>query len=376
MSFTPARRSIPGKDRRLIVFAAGTRPEWLKLASTMRRLHEFDPESMVVLDIQQQPSLVGPLLPHYGLDRLPRLEVPSDGPELGRRLGRTTTTVDAMLERIACAAMVVQGDTTSALAASLAAFYARIPIVHVEAGLRSNDMRAPFPEEGHRAMITQIATWHVPTTDDAADRLARLGVPRERMVPCRNPLFDLIPAELTAGTGASMSRTVLVTMHRRENHDRGIPALCAALRDLVNEVPTVDIVVVAHPHPAVRQGLAAHLDGHVRIRMVPPVPHRAFLGLLAEARLVLTDSGGVQEEAAWLEKDTLLLRRLPDRPDGIAGGRTVVCPPERHAISARALQLLAHDPRPPTTRKTGTQAGDVIAGFLRREFGAAQEAVS
>ena len=371
-----ARRSLLAPASPPIAFAAGTRPEWLKLASTMQRLHDEDPHSLVVLDIQQQPKLVRPLLAHYGLGRLRRLPLSSGGPGLADRLSTTTTAVSGALEHLSCAAVVVQGDTTSALAAAVAAFYARIPVVHVEAGLRSGDLAAPFPEEAHRAMITQIATWHVPTSPEAVRRLAALGVATERMLESRNPLFDLMPAKFEAATPEPARRTVLVTMHRRENHERGIPALCAALRELAVADPTLDIVVVAHPHPVVRRGLEAHLGEGAAVRVVSPLQHRTFLTRLAHARLVLTDSGGVQEEAAWLGRDTLLLRRTPDRPDGLAEGRTLVCESERSTIVEKARQLVTREERPVVACPPAVPASEAIVALLRREFIAPRIAAS
>lgn len=364
----------PGRPR--IALAAGTRPEWLKLASTMRRLHELDPKSMVVLDIQQQPELVGSLLAEYGLQQLPRVRVASGGPGLADRFGTTTKAVARTLETLPCAALVVQGDTTSALAAALAGFYARVPVVHVEAGLRSGDLAAPFPEEGHRAMISQLATWHVPTNPDAERRLLAHGVPQTRMLTCGNPLFDLIPGNLQREGTPAGCRTVLVTMHRRENRARGLPALCAALGDLAGEDPTLRIMVISHPHPAIRDGLAAHLDGRANVRLVPPLSHRSFLTLLARSRLVLTDSGGVQEEAAWLGRDTLLLRRVPDRPDGLAEGHTIICEPERATILAKARALLSREARPVAPRSPIGPVGDAIAAMLLSEFVAPRTTIS
>jgi UDP-N-acetylglucosamine 2-epimerase (non-hydrolysing) len=245
------------------------------------------------------------------------------------------------------------------LVAALACFYRRIPIGHVEAGLRTGDIWSPFPEEVNRRLATPLVTLHFPPTESARAALLREGVPDEAITVTGNTVIDAllmevgvqqrdagvrvaIDAELAALLGADWSSVpyVLITGHRRENFGSGIEQICEAIATLARRFPDHRFVYPVHLNPNVHVHVNRLLGGLPNVRLVPPQGYRAFVALLARCRLVLTDSGGVQEEAPSLGKPVLVMRDTTERPEGVAAGTALLTGARASAVVEAASRLL------------------------------------
>ena len=322
---------------RRVTVISGTRPEVLKLAPVVQALRARGAEVRWV-DTGQQGALVRETFSELGL----RAEV-SLGVDV-RGLSEGTASLLAGVGRVLEVSrppdvVVVHGDTSSALAGAMAAFYAGVPVAHVEAGLRSHDLAHPFPEEQHRVLIDRLSTWWFAPTAPAYEQLLAEGCAAERVHLVGNPVVDALhgargrAVELPAAVEellAGERPTVLVTCHRRENHHR-MAAVAEALQALSE---THAVVAVRHPHPAT--GAVAE----AATVAVGPLPQAAFLRLLDRADVVLTDSGGVQEEAVALGRRALVLRETTERPEGVALGllELVGTDPARIVAAVRAQE--------------------------------------
>jgi UDP-N-acetylglucosamine 2-epimerase (non-hydrolysing) len=270
---------------------------------------------------------------------------------LSELTARTLVGMRTELERVRPACVVVQGDTTTALAAALAGFYARIPVAHVEAGLRSGQRWSPYPEEINRRVIDQIADVLFAPTRGAAARLVDEGFRTDRIEVTGNTVVDAllairdrlrvhpvaIPGLDPAPNG---KRLILVTAHRRESFGDPLIGMCEALRQLAHDHPDVVIVYPVHLNPNVSVPVRSLLADQDRIVLLPPLDYLHFVSLLARAYLVLTDSGGVQEEAPTFGKPVLVLREVTERPEGIAAGVARLVGTAAQDIVREATRLL------------------------------------
>lgn len=317
-------------DRPLRVLSVfGTRPEAIKMAPVVLALRALgdEVESRVCVTAQHREMLDDVL-------RLFRIEPDHDLDVM--RPGQSPTAVAAeILHRLEPVLEVerpdwvlVQGDTTTAAIASLAAFYAGARVGHVEAGLRSGEPREPFPEELNRRVAAVIADLHFAPTAGARANLLREGVPAEAIVVTGNPVIDALQHAVSIADGESDlpagldsgERVVLVTAHRRESFGRPIESICAAIWSLANRYPDVRFVFPVHPNPAVSDVVNASLAGVPGVTLLAPLSYLELIRLLRRAYLVLTDSGGLQEEAPSLGKPVLCLRDVTERVEGVAAG--------------------------------------------------------
>jgi len=317
-------------DRPLRVLSVfGTRPEAIKMAPVVLALRALgdEVESRVCVTAQHREMLDDVL-------RLFRIEPDHDLDVM--RPGQSPTAVAAeILHRLEPVLEVerpdwvlVQGDTTTAAIASLAAFYAGARVGHVEAGLRSGEPREPFPEELNRRVAAVIADLHFAPTGGARANLLREGVPAEAIVVTGNPVIDALQHAVSIADGESAlpagldsgERVVLVTAHRRESFGRPIESICAAIWSLANRYPDVRFVFPVHPNPAVSDVVNASLAGVPGVTLLAPLSYLELIRLLRRAYLVLTDSGGLQEEAPSLGKPVLCLRDVTERVEGVAAG--------------------------------------------------------
>jgi UDP-N-acetylglucosamine 2-epimerase (non-hydrolysing) len=250
--------------------------------------------------------------------------------------------------------VLVQGDTTTAMAAALSAYYHKIPVDHVEAGLRSGDIYSPFPEEVNRKFVGSLASWHFAPTARAADALIRENISPDRVIVTGNTVIDaLLETEKRIGSFTDIKnqidrqlpargdnrRIVLVTAHRRENFDGGMDRIASSLLKLAENEDLL-IVYPVHPNPNVRDLMHAALGNHPRIRLLPPLEYVPFVYLLSRCNFVLTDSGGVQEEAPALGKPVLVMRDTTERPEGIDAGTARLVGTDPHRIYSEAMRLL------------------------------------
>jgi UDP-N-acetylglucosamine 2-epimerase (non-hydrolysing) len=350
----------PRADAREVLLLAGTRPEGIKLAPLALQLCCSDRFIASIIDTGQHPGRVDEALAPFGLAPVARASLPRASGTLAELCSALIATVDAMLVDRQPAALVVQGDTLTALAGGLVGFWRRVPVVHLEAGLRTYDLWAPFPEEANRAMLARIAALHLAPTERARRNLLAEGVRGDDIVVTGNTVVDAVRHLVSTGAAAppdfvdETRPLVVATAHRRENWGDRFTHICTALRRLALRNPQVQVVMVAHPNPALGSALRTLLPSTSGVLVVPPLPYQQMLGLLNRACVVVTDSGGIQEEAATLGVPLLITRDTTERPEAVACGiGTVVgTDPDRIVAEAEA-RLAAPAPAVPTAAPFG-----------------------
>ena len=277
--------------------------------------------------------------------------------------------------------LLVQGDTTTAIAGALAAYYQRVAVAHVEAGLRTGDKYRPFPEEVNRKLVSAIADLHLAPTTRAAENLRAEGIPDERVVVTGNTVIDAIrhvgalpydPAGTELAALPADKRIVLVTAHRRETFGRGIEEICAGLRELAEGREDVHLVYAVHPNPNIAGPVHRLLAGVPNLTLLAPLDYRPMVWLLRRSSLVITDSGGLQEEAPGLGKPVLVVRDTTERPEGVEAGTVRLVGADRARIVAEAARLLddpaAYDAmaRSVNPYGDGHAAGRIVAALRSR----------
>lgn len=342
---------MPATPVHLVV---GTRPEAIKMAPLAAALRG-GPLEPVLIATGQHPTMVAQSLDAFGQapDVVIRLDRRSgDQPELVARLAEP---LDAALARRPGAAVVVQGDTTSALLGGLVGFWRQVPVVHLEAGLRSGDLAAPFPEEANRRMLGGFAALHLAPTHRACRALVAEGAAPDRVVLVGNTVVDAVlqvaaartpitvhdaaDAERAAADG--QARLVLVTAHRRESWGAPLDRVLDAVRQIVDGHPDVACVLPAHANPEVRAQVDRAVGGHPRIVVTDPLPYPDLCRLLASSTLVLSDSGGIQEEAPSFGVPVLVLREVTERMEAVEGGWAELTGTDTARIVASAKEVLA-----------------------------------
>ncbi len=331
-----------------VLVVLGTRPEAIKLAPVILELRRCGLPHRVLTTGQHRELTLGALA-MFGI--VPDLDLAIMRP--GQTPSQVAAAVLAGLEPVLATAppdwMLIQGDTTTVLAAAIAAHYARVRVAHVEAGLRSHDRAHPFPEEFNRVLVSHAADLHLAPTALAREHLLREGIADWRIAVTGNPVVDALqlilarpaPPEAAALLAALPPdrRLILVTTHRRESFGPPLEDTCTALRQLAAR-PDVSILLPLHPNPAVRETLLARLEGLEAIHLCEALDYAALLSVMRQSHLVLTDSGGIQEEAPSLGKPVLILRERTERPEGLTAGcaRLVGTDPAR--IVAAVSELL------------------------------------
>lgn len=334
----------------MVVF--GTRPEVIKLAPVVSAVQHCGDLSLSIVSTNQHTTMLQQMLdvlaikPDYELGLM----------EANQSLSLITERVLRGLETIIQAerphAMLVQGDTTSAFAAALAAFYARVWIGHVEAGLRTGDPASPFPEEMNRRLVGALVNHHFAPTERARHALLGEGVSDGMITITGNTIVDALEMvrERASRTVARFSvasgdggRLVVVTAHRRESFGAPLRRVCEAVRRIVENVPDVQVVFPVHLNPSVRAPVHSLLGGVSRVHLIEPVDYLMMIGLLMRADLVLTDSGGIQEEAAALGRPTLVLRDKTERTEGVEAGVARLVGTDADRIVREAIGLLTDE---------------------------------
>jgi UDP-N-acetylglucosamine 2-epimerase (non-hydrolysing) len=309
----------------------GTRPEIIKVAPVVAEL-ERRPRQFRTITIcsGQQADLIEPLVEFFNLRIDHDLRVMRPGQPLNLLFARVLETLDPLLEKLRPQVLLVQGDTTTAAAGALAAFQRRIPVGHIEAGLRTGDPYSPFPEEMNRRLITKLAKWHFTGTANHTRTLLAEGVAPESIFQTGNPVVDALQL---LGNGESRSerlnavlkrteglKRIAVTTHRRENFAGKLEDNLRVLRRFVERHADTAIVFPMHPNPIVRENAYNVLTGHDRIVLTEPFDYPEFIALLKESWLIASDSGGVQEEAPSLGKPLLVMRESTERPEALETG--------------------------------------------------------
>ncbi len=344
------------KQMQKVLVVMGTRPEAIKLAPVVRELDRRRREFRCVLcTTSQHREMLAPMLQFFGLAPAHDLDVMRPEQKLCDLTGRILSGLDRVLDVERPDWVVVQGDTTTAMAAGLAAYYRQIRLAHVEAGLRTNNKYSPFPEEINRRLVGVLADLHFAPTADAARNLRREGVAPRAVVRTGNTVTDALlwaagkirkdPPRMPDGIppAGKGRKLVLVTGHRRENFGGGLEQICRALKAAAAARPELDFVYPVHLNPNVKAPVNRLLGGHPRIFLTPPVDYPVLVALLQRAWLVVTDSGGIQEEAPTFGVPVLVTRDTTERPEGLRAGNARLVGTDGAAI-LRWIRKLAAEP--------------------------------
>ena len=331
-----------------VAIVAGTRPEVIKMAPVHAALKAHSRFEPVWVSTEQQGELNRQALLDLGVTPDVRLAPPSPERSVGGRFAQIMDRLDDAFARIDPDMVLVQGDTSSTGAGAMAGFARRIPVGHVEAGLRTFDLDRPFPEEAWRCVVGQLAAVHFAPTQAAADNLKRAGVAPDRIHITGNTGIDTVrlmgdritPAPLTDGL-----RRILVTLHRRENWETGLEGVLQALIALRDRLPDVEIVFVAHANPLLKERVWAYLGDQPRIRIIGSLDYPVFIAQLKSATLVLSDSGGVQEEAPVFGAPVLVLRESTERMEAVQAGVARLVGVDPDAILREATALMTNEPQ-------------------------------
>jgi UDP-N-acetylglucosamine 2-epimerase (non-hydrolysing) len=335
------------RKRPVVLPVIGTRPEAIKMAPVIGALRRTAWADCQVLHTAQHRELADSALATFSIAPDFDLDLMRPNQSLVELTSRLIDGIDGVLACVRPDLVLVAGDTTTVLAAALAAVSRRIPVAHIEAGLRTGDFRAPFPEEMNRVLTTRLASVHFAPTRAAAEALRAEGVPEDAVFVTGNPVIDALLA--TARSCPQLThpipdghRLVLVTVHRRENLGAPLERICQAIAELARRKTDLEFLWPLHPNPAVRTRVVSSLDGLPRVRLCEPLGYHEFVAALVRCHFVMTDSGGVQEEAPALRKPVLVLRDTTERPEGLATGQARLIGTEVDEI-VRATSLLVDD---------------------------------
>jgi UDP-N-acetylglucosamine 2-epimerase (non-hydrolysing) len=335
-----------------VLVSVGTRPEAVKVAPVITALRGSALEPVVIATAQHR-ELLDQVLEVFAIAPEEDFDILRAGQTPDEILARILERFPPVLARWRPDLVLVQGDTTAVLAAALAGFHADVPVVHLEAGLRTGDLRAPWPEEMNRRLVSHLASLHLAPTTTAVENLLHEGIRRAQVVLTGNTVVDALQAivdrELPwrepalAALDHDDRHVVLVTVHRRESWGEPMERIARALATIAERRPNVRLVLPLHPNPRVREIITAALEGFESCLLLPPLVYTDVVRLLSRSRLVLTDSGGLQEEAPSVGTPVLVLRDVTERPEGVAAGAARLVGTDPDAIVRETLRLLDDD---------------------------------
>ncbi|MGI6434115.1 MAG: non-hydrolyzing UDP-N-acetylglucosamine 2-epimerase [Syntrophomonadaceae bacterium] len=334
----------------MVIF--GTRPEAIKMAPVVKELQKVEDIHTVVTVTAQHREMLDQVLDLFDIHPDYDLNLMETRQDLFSVTSGALTGLKEVLEKEHPDLVIVHGDTTTTLAASLAAFYMRIPVAHVEAGLRTRNKYSPFPEEMNRTLTGRLAELHFAPTDTSRENLLAEATAEFKIWVTGNTVIDALLSTIKTDyefgpefAGIDMSkRLLLVTTHRRENWGERMREIYRALLELVEEFPDIAVVFPVHKNPVVRDIVEEMLQGKPRIHLLEPLDYEPFAHLMNASYLVITDSGGMQEEAPALGKPVLVLRDTTERPEAVTAGTVKLVGTNRRIIYEETKKLLT-DPR-------------------------------
>ncbi len=336
-----------------IVCVVGTRPEGIKMAPLIRTLRERGFQ-VTVLSTGQHLQTLHQSLEFFGIEADVNLSVMEERQTLDRITAKVLSGVGAFLDRRPQDLVLVHGDTTTTMASALAAFYRRTPVGHVEAGLRSGDMHRPFPEEANRIITDRLSSlWFAPT-EQAASNIRNEGLPisERTLVVTGNTVIDALKLALTRKHEVCeellplqefSGPLLLMTAHRRESWGEPLESICEAIMDILRRNSEVRILIPLHKNPSVRDVIRRHLGEEGRVILCEPLDYPDFVWAMQRSSLILSDSGGVQEESAELKKPLLVMRDVSERPEALETGTALLVGTSRVGIAETALRILSDD---------------------------------
>lgn len=367
-----------------VLSAFGTRPEAIKLAPVISAVDNDPALRARVLVTAQHRELLDQALSPFGIVPDVDLNLMRPGHSLAELTSRVIESVDRVLAEERPDLVLVQGDTTTVFAATLAAFYRGIAVGHVEAGLRSFDLANPFPEEANRRLTTQLATLHFAPTRRAQENLLHEHVPSGRVFLTGNTVVDALlhvvrqrelppPPVAWRHLPPDGACPVLVTLHRRESWGEPLAGICRALRRAVEDLPQLNIVFPVHPQPRVRETTDRLLRGHPRLSLLEPLDYLEFVSAMNACSFVVTDSGGIQEEAPVLGKPVLVLRGVTERPEAVEAGTSCLVGTDEEDVYNEVVSLVTDPSRHARMATAASPFGDghaserIVAAI--RQFG-------
>ena len=349
----------------------GTRPEAIKMAPLVKKLNE-DPQIRSVLCVTaQHREMLDQVLDLFGLTPDYDLNIMKPNQTLSMITANVLTGLDPILEKEKPDIVLVHGDTSTTFSAALAAFYHRIPVGHVEAGLRTYDMYSPFPEEVNRVLTGHLTSVHFAPTQRNADNLIREGIDPEKIIITGNTVIDALlevadrPYEFEDETLKHIDfenkRVIAVTCHRRENLGEYMHNIFEAIREIAEDFEDVEVVYPVHMNPKVRAAASEVFGGCANIHLIEPLSYQPFVNLMAKSYFIITDSGGMQEEAPSLGKPVLVVRKETERPEAVSAGTVKLAGVRRETIAALARELLTDRKTYDAMSKASNPYGDVTA---------------
>jgi UDP-N-acetylglucosamine 2-epimerase (non-hydrolysing) len=331
----------------------GTRPEAIKLAPVILALKSNSKFKCHVCVTAQHRKMLDQVLEVFEIKPDVDLNLMRPKQTLAGLTAKAITAIDGYLAEEKPDMVIIQGDTTTVFCAALCSFYHKIPVGHVEAGLRTGNKYSPFPEEVNRVLATHLSTLHFAPTNKSRDNLIKEGIAPDRIFVTGNTVIDalsfaldkintnpvVIPG-LSEGIMANGQPLVLITGHRRENFGEGFKNICTAIKTLAEKLPQVEFVYPVHLNPNVKVPVFSLLSKHKNIHLIKPLSYLPFVALMNRAKIILTDSGGVQEEAPSLGKPVLVMRETTERPEAVEAGTVKLVGTDSSLICAETLNLL------------------------------------
>ncbi len=353
-----------GQAATRLLVVIGTRPEAIKLAPIIRRAREADQDfETFVVTTSQHREMLDQMLDVFEIEVNRDLNIMKPNQDLSHITTAALEGLYATVDDVEPDCVLVQGDTTTTFAGALAGFYRGVPVAHIEAGLRTFDKTQPFPEEVNRRLVTQIADFHFAPTEAARGHLLREGVDPERIHVTGNTSIDSLFLMLDqqgapAERGSAEGPQLLLTAHRRENLGEPMERICDSMLSLLEEFPRLQVLFPVHLSPKVRATVFGRLGQHERVKLVDPLDYLAFVDAMNTADLIVTDSGGVQEEAPSLGKPVLVLRETTERPEGIEAGCARLVGTDPQKIQDEVGRLLNEPERYRQMAKARSPYGD------------------
>lgn len=328
-----------------ILCVVGTRPEAVKMAPVILALRQSQEFDCRVLATAQHRHMLDQVLAFFGIAPDVDLDIMRPNQALAGLTARLLSDIDDVLAAERPDAVIAQGDTTTVMTVALACFYRRIPFGHVEAGLRTHDIHNPFPEEANRVIAGRLAKWHFAPTESSRRNLLHEGIRADDITVTGNTVIDalLMTADKDVQVGVELHpqrRMVLVTAHRRENFGAPFEEVCRALRTLAQRNPEVEFLYPVHPNPNVRDVAHKALHNLANFKLCEPLDYAPFVAAMKRAYIIISDSGGVQEEAPALGKPVLVLRDETERPEAVDEGVVKLVGPNHNRIVDEAQTLL------------------------------------
>jgi len=350
--------------KKRIACIIGTRPEVIKMAPVIQALSNSSKLTPIILSTGQHKELLAQALSIFSLTSAKDLQIMQENQAVGPTLGTAIAKLSGIFAKKKYDAILVQGDTVTAFAGAVSSFLSHIPVGHVEAGLRTYDHTQPWPEEATRQMLDRLPEWYFAPTDISRHNLESEHIPKNKIYVTGNTVIDaVLSVEKKLSKSAITLRNlglpadedfILMTGHRRENHGSAFLMVAQALKQIAVSHPELRIIYPVHPNPNVKEPMHKSLGRHKNIHLVDPLDYLDFLSLMRDCKMIISDSGGVQEEASVFHKSVVLLRETTERPEGVSAGMTHVTGCNHEKIVSTVESLLKSLP----TEKRSMPYGD------------------